>query len=196
MYLHVNEHDYFMPAAWKYSKKVFLWFISSSNINTCFHAVYEFQEGLDLQVLVCLRFQALARTNHQLAYHLAGCFIYPIIFTARCIWFFTINAAGCTTFSKVLKFLYFAWCIGNKKSLQEIFLQNQVLLLSVIVLYFQGEVFNDFFISHEVALKLPLFVLNATCIGLGILPILVCQNYTIVEICIWKFHCIKTILER
>jgi len=44
MYLHVNERDYFMPAAWKYSKKVLLWFIPSSNINTCLHAVYEFRK--------------------------------------------------------------------------------------------------------------------------------------------------------
>lgn len=135
-------------------------------------AVYEFEEGLILQVLVCLRFQALARTNHQLAFHLAGCFIYPIIFTARCIWFFTINAAGHTTFSKVLKFLILHGVLETRNPCRRFFLQNQVLLLSVIMLYIQGDVFNDFFISHEVALKLPLSVLNTTCIGLGILLIL------------------------
>lgn len=42
MFLHVNGRDYFMPAAWKCSKKVLLWFMSSSNICICLHAVYEF----------------------------------------------------------------------------------------------------------------------------------------------------------
>lgn len=37
------------------------------------------------------------------------------------------------------------------------------------------------FISREVALKLPLYDLSATCIELEILLVLLCQNYMSVE---------------